>query len=409
MAPGTDEIPCEIEQILTPRCGTCHSEALRFGAPIRLDDLATLRGPALSDRARPLHTLLAERMEHATRPMPPPPNPLAPPAEIEAIRAWSDAGAPAGAACGAEPDPPPDVDPTPPPPALDCEYDLELKAHGGFFAEDEAPFHVPLETDHYECFYFRPPWDGDVHGLSFAPIVDDDRVLHHWLLYVQEGAGFGDGDHDPCVGRHDNAELVAGWAPGGGENVMPPDVGLHLPGNRSHLFVLEIHYNNQAGHADALDRSGVRLCATSTRRPNTAGMHWLGTENLLMVFAGSHDRTGTCRPRLNSPVNILSSTPHMHRRGRHLKTEIVRANGGGREILIDAPFDFENQVLHDTPATVYPGDTLETTCTFEHEGGIIGFGPGTNDEMCYNFVVAWPYGALSTGGSLTNAENACLR
>jgi len=98
----------------------------------------------------------------------------------------------------------------------------------------------------------------------------------------------------------------------------------------------------------------------------------------------------------------------MHRRGRHLKTVIHRAQGG-QDILIDEPFDFEHQVMYDTPAVVYPGDRLETPCTFEQEGGVATFGSGTHNEMCYNFVVAYPHGAMSTGGSFTGSSNACLR
>lgn len=404
----TSGVPCEVGHIIEAHCGNCHGDTPRFGAPISLSDLDDFHAPSPLGGA--VYERLLPRIEHVTSPMPPPPNPRVSAPEIAVLRAWIQAGAPEGPGCDAEMEPEPPTEDVPPVgPTLDCEFEVELKAHGGRFAGDDAPFHVPLESDHYECFYFRPPWNVDVHGLSFEPIVDDDRVLHHYLLYMQRGAGFGDGDHDPCLGRHDNAELVAGWAPGGQPNIMPEDVGLHLGSGQNNLFVLEIHYNNAASHNDALDRSGVRVCATSRRRPNTAGMQWLGTENLLMLRADQHERSGTCNPRLNGPVHILTSTPHMHRRGIRLRTEIHRSGGGGTEMLLDEPFDFENQIMYQTPAVIQPGDSLVTTCTFQHEGGLAGFGTGTNDEMCYNFVVAYPYGALSTGGSLTNAENACLR
>lgn len=403
--PEESGVPCAIQQIVEPRCGMCHGASPRFGAPNSLSKIEDFH--AASPLGGQVFERLLPRIEHATSPMPPPPNNRVPTAEIATLRTWVAAGAPAGPGCDVdEPVPPDDV--APPADDLDCEYELELKAHGGFFAGDEAPFRVPQATDHYECFYFRPPWNVDVHGLAFTPIVDDDRVLHHYLLYMQSGAGFGDGDHDACLGRHENAELVAGWAPGGQPYILPPDVGLHLGSGQNNLFVLEIHYNNSANYADAADRSGVRVCATSNRRPQTAGMQWLGTENLLMLRADDHERAGTCNPRLNQPAHILTSTPHMHRRGVHMRTVINRA-AGGSEVLLDEPFDFENQIMHETPATVYPGDTLTTTCTFRHEGGLVGFGNRTQDEMCYNFVVVYPYGAFNTGGSLTNAENACLR
>ena len=244
--------------------------------------------------------------------------------------------------------------------------------------------------------------------MSFRPMIDDTRVLHHWLLYKEANSNVPDGHHTGCLGVHENSELVAGWAPGGEPLIMPEGVGMKLPDGPNGVFVLEVHYNNSAGHRDAIDRSGVRICATTQLREETAGMQWLGTENLTMLRPGSHERTGQCRPRLTEPVTIINSSPHMHRRGRHMKTVIHRADGQ-TEVLLDQPFDFEHQVIYETPAVIYPGDHLETTCTFEHEGGLTTFGPGTDSEMCYNFIVAYPYGALSTGGSFTRSTNACLR
>jgi hypothetical protein len=74
-----------------------------------------------------------------------------------------------------------------------------------------------------------------------------------------------------------------------------------------------------------------------------------------------------------------------------MKTVINRV-GGGTEVLIDKPFDFQTQVSYKTPAVVHPGDTLTTTCTFATP---TPFGESTNQEMCYNFVLAYPAGGLA--------------
>ncbi len=372
-SPQVGSVPCGVQRILESGCMECHDSEPRFGAPMALRTLADLHAPARSEPARAVYELVLDRVSHETSPMPPPPNAPLSAEQIATLQGWVADGAPAGAGCAEpqaeQPEQPADSLPSeeeePPAPEetpADCDYDIELRAHFGNNAADDAPYRVPLERDHYECFYFRMPWNGDAHGLTFSPLVDDDRVLHHWLLYVQEGTVFTDGDHDACAGRHENASLVAGWAPGGSDNVMPPDVGMHLPSGQTHMFVLELHYNNAAGHRDALDRSGVHICATEQLRPNTAGMQWLGTERILLGGAGRHEVTGRCRPRLQGPVTILSSSPHMHRRGRHLRTEIRRASGGS-DVLIDAPFDFANQVIHPTPETIFPGDELLTTST----------------------------------------------
>jgi Copper type II ascorbate-dependent monooxygenase, C-terminal domain len=59
---------------------------------------------------------------------------------------------------------------------------------------------------------------------------------------------------------------------------------------------------------------------------------------------------------------------------------------------------------------VGPGDRLTTTCTYENDTSrIITFGQGTAQEMCYNFVVAWPAGSLNTGGNLLDGPNRCMQ
>jgi hypothetical protein len=291
-------------------------------------------------------------------------------------------------------------------PEEECEFEVDITAHGLDGAVD-APFPVPPETDIYVCYTYRMPWQGRVHGLSFRPIVDDARVLHHWLMY--EGGDERDIGHPrQCNGRHQGAALVAGWAPGGSVAAMPPDVGLELPDGPGALLTLEVHYHNEAGYADALDRSGVRVCATSDLRPNAAAVHWLGTESIFSFAGGRQDFTGTCTPQISEPMNILLSSPHMHKRGAHM-TSVVRRRDGSLDTLIDKPFDFDNQIIYDTPLTLYPGDVIDTTCTFDNPNGLYHFGPRTQDEMCYNFVTAWPVGGMESGGSAVGAKHACLR
>ncbi len=414
-------LPCAVTTVLTARCTSCHAESPRFGAPMPLVTLDDLRAPSRDDPTRPVHDLVIERMLDERRTMPPPPQPPADEAEIAVLRAWVDAGAPAGEACQGDDVPPPpmdvgvDIDAPLPPPHEDCDYVFELRAHSVGVPDDETPYSVPPLTDLYVNFTFSVPWTGSVHGLSFHPIVDDERVLHHMLLYSHPvGGNLLNGTIVPGIGAHPGESLVAGWAPGGTPSIMPEGVGMELPPGPTGRFVLEVHYHNDAGYLDALDRSGFRVCATSKKREQTAAVHLLGTELLAMAGPGEFQFTGVCHPWLNlsgifnrEPVTIVSSSPHLHQRGRRLTTKIHRVDGT-TDILIDVPFDWDNQIIHPTPATIYPGDWLETTCYYENDGGIATFGVRTEDEMCQNYILAYPVGALDTGGSLILEAHACM-
>jgi hypothetical protein len=57
------------------------------------------------------------------------------------------------------------------------------------------------------------------------------------------------------------------------------------------------------------------------------------------------------------------------------------------------PFQFENQQYypHEPEVLLQPGDALRTRCTYDNPGDQPVFlGEGTEDEMCFNFVMIYP-------------------
>ena len=368
-APAKADLPCEVQAIVGKRCGTCHSTPTQFGAPMPLTTAA--------DFSKFGQRVLA-RVEDDALPMPPPPNARLTDAEVTTLKQWLDAGAPAGTCTVTEP-PPGTTEPGTTkelPPDVTC---YTLKARQSAAGEK---YEVPRTPDLYQCFDYVPPWgDKVVQVVSAHPIVDNSRVLHHWILYNRTGS-VRDGATAACAGVHPDASFITGWAPGSEGLDLPEDVGLRTEAGG---FTLELHYNNNVGSGQ-LDASGVELCVTEKLRPKVAAVHWLGTQSLNKLTA-----TGTCTPINTEPVTILSSSPHMHLQGRHMKT-VINRKGGGTEVLLDEPFDFNTQISYDTPAVIQPGDTLTTTCTYATP---TPFGQGTNEEMCYNFVIAYPAGQLS--------------
>lgn len=370
-ASTSDGLSCDVRTILKKSCSTCHGATAQFGAPFSLTTAADLREHGAK---------ILQRIADDQRPMPPEPNPRLTTDERAVLTQYINAGAPTSS-CADTSMPstgPVDMPTTPTDPNVTC-YKIVARASA---ANDK--YMVPTTPDLYECFNYAPPWGNKkVQLVSTRPIVDNAKVLHHWLLYNSDAA-VTDGSHSDCVGAHPNSSLVAGWAPGGQSFTAPSDVGVQVA---SGGFTLETHFNNKEGEGQ-LDSSGVEVCVTEKMRPKEAGMHWLGTQNLNKQMA-----SGTCYPTNTGDVTILQSTPHMHLQGRHMTTVINRA-GGGTEMLLDKPFDFQTQVSYPTPAVIHKGDTLTTTCTFATP---TPFGERTNDEMCYNFVLAYPAGALAQG------------
>jgi len=254
------------------------------------------------------------------------------------------------------------------------------------------------------CYAFRSPFAAGEQVTAFAPVIGDSRGLHHWILYLVTSPQT-DGAVFPCPSMPAGSEFLMGWAPGGQNAVLPADVGLETAGSDDWL-VLQIHYWNVAGHADAEDASGVAMCSTTTPRPNTAGVIWLGSSDINLP-PRSRDQMveNTCPSRVTSllpqPLHILSSFPHMHNLGTSIRTDILRGGDpAASETLVDVPrWDFNNQTLywHDPAVVLNAGDALRTRCVYDNPGDTtVRFGEATEDEMCFNFLMAYPIEAVGS-------------
>jgi hypothetical protein len=386
-------LPCDVKEILSNGCSNCHSAEPTFGAPMSLETYEDLMAPGFTDPSRTVYDLVLERAQDASRPMPPPPNERLDAPQLQALSTWKEAGFPTSSE-SCEVNTPQGIEsgafgelPT----GERCNIDLKLTAN-----DNGGGYRVPMVDDHYECFYFDAPDTGVFQVTGWGPIIDDERTLHHWLLYSTE-RNVAPGTHESCTGVHPEDTLIGGWAPGGPTYALPDDVGLEVPAGSKTRFIVEFHYNNVARHSDSVDQSGVHLCATDVAQENAAATHWLGTENIFLL-PGEAEATTTCTPK--GEVNIIGVTPHMHELGVHSSIIINRADGT-KETLVDEPFDFNTQIGYETKAKLMPGDTLSATCKWNNtKGAVVGFGEGTDDEMCYLFTTAYPIGPMDTGGDL---------
>jgi hypothetical protein len=288
----------------------------------------------------------------------------------------------------------------------DCQNTYGLYAHGGTGESDTTPFPVPVRDDNlgntYQCFYFDPPHPEGAQGLWFYPDLSrgDLRFIHHFILYASDKRTHTSGTSERCTAIQAGAYFVAGWAPGASETNYPNDVGILLPPKAVGQYILEVHYANYGKVEGATDASGFQFCtAPAGIRPHTASVQFTGTDGICVPPNGEFTARGPCDPRDDEgDIHIIGWSPHAHLTADHMKTTITRKNGNV-EVLHDAPFDFNFQRSYAPPAgevVLRPGDTISTDCHYRNPTAVpIHFGEKTQDEMCYNFVVAWPAKALA--------------
>jgi len=415
-------LPCEVQTILKDKCQTCHGDPLQSGPMplITRADLLALNtsGAKISDRVK-------ARIHDTTRPMPPVGRTPLTAADTKALDDYIAAGLPVStASCGTGATGGTEGGGTTgggttgggstldwQPPDSDCEVMLELRAHGGQTVGDTTPFTAPSGGDHYEIFYFKPTWTQKMHVIRIDPLIDNGAVLHHWLLYMEEGNSSGAGTHKSDSGlQSSSSQLLSGWAPGNKSIPLGREIGMQVIQGPNARFGIEIHYNTSANPAMRTDRSGARLCLTSKLRPKEAGTHWLGTQAIASLGIGEVTAGGRCTVQKES--HIIAMSPHMHVQGKYMKS-IVTKKDGSKVTITDKPFSFDDQQIFpiNTPTgeiVVNQGDTIQTTCTYKGDKAFT-FGPNTTQEMCYNFVVAWPSGSLSNGTpGAVGGKNTCI-
>jgi hypothetical protein len=286
----------------------------------------------------------------------------------------------------------------------------EFQTHGQSSPGDTSKFTIPVDES-YNQFYFDVPWEPGAMSTRFGQNLDNVAVLHHWLMFTQ-GISTPGGTVSPNVTGttllDGGAELIAGWAIGGCSTTYPKDVGVKLPD--SGTIMIQWHHFNSTGTPQP-DGSKVQLCTVPAgSRPNLAGLTFLGTEDINIPGGGTGDATTTCTNNSSGPITIIGFTPHMHTLGSNMRT-VVNHKGGMDENIFDKPFVFDQQInyMMSPEYKLMPGDSLTTTCTWQNPNpGSVGFGQSTTSEMCYQFTVAYPYGALNNGvPSLIGATNTC--
>ncbi|MBX3189073.1 MAG: peptidylglycine alpha-amidating monooxygenase [Labilithrix sp.] len=373
-------LPCDVDKVLKTRCQTCHSAETKYGASAPLVTHADLQksGPGAS-AGKKIYELVSERIKDEARPMPPSPNPLLTADELATLDGWIKAGAKASsdtctserAGDGVKP--------------LSCKPDTTLVAGAKFTMQPGAPL------DQYVCFGVDINLPAKRHVTALAPKVDNTKILHHILLFQAPKS-------EPSTPTACSAfgsaawKLVAGWAPGGNNLELPPEAGFPEEKGVTH-WVLQLHYNNALNLPGQTDQSGYDLCTTENLRPNDAGVVAFGSTRFNIPPRATHAiRCDYTLPSTFNGVKLFNASPHMHTRGSAMSTHRLPGGTGAPEKIFEMPnFNFENQANFPITASVAPGDVMRTRCTWKNPGdATIGFGEGTGDEMCFDFIGYYP-------------------
>ncbi|MCC7381168.1 MAG: hypothetical protein IT384_05025 [Deltaproteobacteria bacterium] len=426
----------DVQPIVAVKCQLCHASPPQFGAPRSLVTYADTQATVLTSGA-PVHAEMAHRIRAPQSAMPPPNQPPLAEDEKRIIEIWSAIGAPEGAPpstadgsvgpdggpaadalpgqdASSAPDAAPGSDAAP---ATDGATSLDggardagrpdsgpittrtwdLRAHAA--GDPSTPYALPVDRTNYSCWAFTvPPGSAaQEYAVSFEPLIDNTRHLHHTLIFRNRGQPEQEGPFG-CGGPGPDWDMVAGWAPGRGTEHLPPGVGTRA--SQGDQYILQAHYDLVTAPGET-DTSGVRITLSDEPGLAEAGVLWHGL-SWLSAFQGSNvSRSHTCTIR--TPITMFAVFPHMHKLGTRITLEIQRSGQSTWDLVGEVPawsFDDQPNLPVPTPyQAVSPGDKLRTTCWWDTQGRSVSFGEASDDEMCFNFISHYPL--------LNNANYLC--
>jgi len=348
----------------------------------------------------------------------------------------------------------------PPPPSAPLragERFLDLAMPAAY--SPEAP--TASGTDDYRCFLLDPELVDPAFITGVDVVPGQPEIVHHVILFrvpaeqvpvataadqATDGQGWtcfggtGLDAGDSPGGDLSSAPWVGAWAPGGGESMMAPDIGIPLEaGSR---IVMQVHYNLAAGNDADASQATLRLADGSAglealetvllpgpvelacRAEHSDGPLCSRDAALFEVMERFGEEAGTtaaglqllcdgdfaspqaspvqtCDRRIQEPTTVRAAAGHMHLLGTSIKIEVNAGTDTARTLLDVPVWDFDNQKAQPLPEPVVlqKDDVVRVTCEHDQakrdmlpafEGKpdrYVLWGEGTTDEMCLGILM----------------------
>ena len=311
--------------------------------------------------------------------------------QIDAIKAWNDAGAPRGN---------PDKEPKPPNfkaswslgepnMTLSAQRDYKLAAEG-----KDVYRNFVIKTDLKE-----PKW---IRAIDVEP--GNRRIVHHVIAFLDEGerakrleeaANDGQPGYETSgggVGFMPNGAL-GGWAPGLQPFATPKGTAFKLmPGT---TIVLQVHYHKSG--KEEKDRTKLAIYFANEQIEKEMRLAWIANP-FFRLEAGNSAKSVNMAFTVPFDATAYGAMPHMHMLGKSMKSWVELPDGREMPLVHVADWDFNWQLSYEfeKPLKIPAGSTIRATAVYDNSADNprnphnppkeVRWGEQTTDEMALLIV-----------------------
>jgi hypothetical protein len=264
--------------------------------------------------------------------------------------------------------------------------------------------------DDYRCILIGDPLEEELLLTASLIVPDNLQAAHHAILYaipptkldhLYELDAQDDKEGYVCFGDpgDEEAEHIAGWAPGGGVQILPEKTVKRVPAGSQ--LVLQMHYytSTLASGEVHTDQTEVQVwTAPPDMEIESVVITFPIVKGLISIPAGESESLQVHHQYVPIDAEIIATAPHMHTKGTKLDVKLVREDGS-EECITDVDnwdFNWQRSYKFDEADWIpfSTGDRIDIECTYDNGSGdeTVSWGDGTDDEMCLNYLgLKMPY------------------
>lgn len=304
--------------------------------------------------------------------------------DIDAIVAWSRAGAPEGDPKTAPPQPvfatgwaipKPDlviqlpeeriISPTGPDEYVKILVDPGIKKDLWVKGVELRPGNRKV-VHHAHVFLVLPNPPAAAGARPPSPFIREDglQVINPSAPIIDDGCAHPSGGY--LIGRNhgESQTLLASFVPGMSPDIWPDGIAKRIPAGSKLLF--DIHYSKITGKEER-DRSMVGFVLTS--QPPRVELQRIEAMNFYFAIPpGAERHQVTACVTAPADIDVLSLLGHMHYRGKGFRIEVIPPGAPAKTLLHVPNYNFDWQEMYRLaePARIPKGTVIRMTAWFDN-------------------------------------------